>query len=299
MFLQLRQTLEKTRFASRCSGILRSPPVALDPHQRLALVSQLQHKDVMMFLLAVKSFAKYVRPGAVFVINDGTLSADDVSLLKAHVPGVTVFEIQQFRRAACPEGGTWERLLAISMLVGHYYVVQLDSDTLTLGPIEEVSDCVRRQRAFVLGTWDHQEHETMQERWETAARLHSTAPLHVQIVAEANFDKLDGFQSMRYVRGCSGFAGFPQRSFGVDFVEAISGQMYAAIGEKWCEWGSEQVMSNIIVANIPDSVVLPHPKYSDCNNLRAETVFAHFIGTCRFLNRTYAELGSEVISRLR
>jgi hypothetical protein len=58
---------------------------------------------------------------------------------------------------------------------------------------------------------------------------------------EANFDKLEDFRSLRYVRGCAGFA---RRSFTREFVERISLQMRAAIGDKWAEWGSEQVMSN-------------------------------------------------------
>lgn len=75
--------------------------------------------------------------------------------------------------------------------------------------------------------------------------------------------------------------------------------MRAAIGEKWAEWGSEQVMSNIVLANIPASVVLPHPKYADCQKMKpGETAFIHFIGSCRFNNGTYAKLGRQVIGRL-
>lgn len=252
-----------------------------------------------MFLLAVKSFARNIELGRVFVLDDGSLLAADRRLLADHIPGVTFLELATYRSAACPVGGCWERLLAIAALVSQYYVIQLDSDTLTVGAIAEVRDCVERGKAFALGTWDRQTDESMLERSATARGLHPAPHSHVQLVAEANFDALKDFRSLRYVRGCAGFGGFPRGSFTRKFVEAISAEMHAAIGAKWAEWGSEQVMSNIVLANIPGSMVLPHPKYADCQKMRlGETVFIHFIGSCRFNNGTYARLGNEVIATL-
>ena len=66
---------------------------------------------------------------------------------------------------------------------------------------------------------------------DTASKLNSGPSCsHVQVVAEASFDKLRDFQSLRYVRGCSGFAGFARQSFTREFVEDISAQMQTAIG---------------------------------------------------------------------
>jgi len=299
MFYQLRDRVRRHRFAGTCKGVLRAAPVALDASSRLVVLSQVQHKDVLLFLLAVKSFARQVRPRAVYVLDDGSLSADDRVGLREHIPGLSLLELAEFRSAVCPRGGTWERLLAIASLVRDHYVIQLDSDTLTIGPVKEVSHCIDHQTAFALGTWNNQKVETMRERCETARKLASQANVHVQVVAEANFDKLDDFESLRYVRGCSGFAGFARQSFTREFVEAISVQMRAAIGAKWSEWGSEQVMSNIVVANIANAIVLPHPKYADCHKMQPEvTEFIHFIGSCRFDDGNYAKLGAQVIARL-
>jgi len=299
MFYKMKDRIGRMRFAQQCGAIVRTAPIGLETSGNLALLSQLQHKDVLMFLLAMKSFVKRITPRAVFVLNDGSLSHEDRTLLDAHIPGVTFLELPEFRSAACPAGGTWERLLAISTLVNDYYVIQLDSDTLSVGAVDEVRDCVHRQRAFALGTWDNQSCESMHERWQTATGLRPGPHSHVQLVAEANFDKLNDFNLLSYVRGCSGFAGFPRRSFRRDFVETISTQMRTAIGDKWAEWGSEQVMSNIVVANIPGAVVLPHPKYADCHKMKpGQTAFIHFIGSCRFKGGTYAKLGAQVMQTL-
>ena len=75
--------------------------------------------------------------------------------------------------------------------------------------------------------------------------------------------------------------------------------MWSAIGDKWAEWGSEQVMSNIVVANIPNAIVLPHPKYADCHKMKADvTEFIHFIGSCRFDGGNYGRLAAQVIATL-
>ena len=299
MFYRLRDEVRRARFEGACRAILRTAPVTLDATSGLALVSQLQHKDVLMYMLAVKSFTKRVRASAVYVIDDGTLCAEDRAKLKDHVPQLTFLELAAFRSPACPKGGCWERLLAISELVRSYYVIQLDSDTLTVGSVDEVRNAVEEGKAFALGTWDKQKIETMRERSDTAKRVLPQGNDHIQVLAEANFDKLESFESLRYVRGCAGFAGFARRSFERKFMEAISTQMHAAIGERWMEWGSEQVMSNIVVANITDAMVLPHPKYADCHKMKAGiTEFVHFIGSCRFLDGNYARLGGQVISGL-
>ena len=296
MLYGLKDKIRRVRFAAQCSAVLRTSPISLDSSSELALLSQLQHKDVLMYLVALKSFARRIKPRTVFVLSDGSLDARDREIIREHIPGVTMLELTSFRSAACPTGGCWERLLAISSLVADFYVIQLDSDTLTVGPIAEVRNCVDRRSAFALGTWDNQDFEPMSERAETAAKLRPTATAHVQLVAEANLDKLDDFRSLRYVRGCAGFAGFPRGSFTRRFVEDISAQMHAALGNKWADWGSEQVMSNIVVANAAHAVVLPHPKYADCHKMKlGETEFIHFIGSCRFDNGTYARLAKRVI----
>ncbi|MGO9444360.1 MAG: hypothetical protein ACLPXB_06220 [Thiobacillaceae bacterium] len=252
-----------------------------------------------MFLLAVKTLAARVPPGQVHIVNDGSLTVEDQGLLAGHVPGVRIHALEQFRHTGCPVGGTWERLLAIAGFVKEGYVVQLDSDTLTLSDIPEISQCIDSQQGFTIATFDSADFESMETRQARASARLRGSDDHVQIVAEAHFDSLNDFRRMRYVRGCSGFAGFPPGSFDVDYVKDVSRQMAAAIGDKWNEWGSEQVMSNIVVANLSSARVLPHPKYADCLHRHpVDTAFVHFIGTCRFRDGIYAKLAQEKIREL-
>lgn len=243
-----------------------------------------------MYLAAIKSFGRHLPPSAVHVVDDGSLTGEDRTLLAQHVPGVQLHALVDCREPGLPTGGTWERLTAIARLSVSRYVIQLDADTLTKGPIDEVAAAVRENRAFTIGTWNGQVVETARERAEEA-RARNPALTHVQIRAEAHFDRLNEADTLKYVRGCSGFAGFPSGLGKLELMHRLSSQMQQLIGDKWHEWGSEQVMSNLVVANQPDAQVLPHPDYTDCQKMQpAITRFVHFIGTCRFQDGRYADM---------
>jgi hypothetical protein len=44
---------------------------------------------------------------------------------------------------------------------------------------------------------------------------------HVQVIAEARMDEVAGIPNLRYVRGCSAFAGFARGSMGRETVERL------------------------------------------------------------------------------
>lgn len=299
MFYGIKDKLKRLNFDVRVREILKTPPAAISATSPAVILSQLQHKDLRMFLLASKSFMEQVPISHVYILDDGTLTADDRVILADHLPKLTFLELPDFRSNVCPTGACWERLLSIAELVKNHYVIQLDSDTLSVADISEIRANIESGSAFTLGTFDNQVIRTMRECCESARANDAGANTHVQYVAETNFDSLKQYETLRYVKGCAGFIGVPKDSFSRDFVEDISSEMEAAIGKKWREWGSEQVMSNIVVANIPGAMVLPHPKFSSCENLEVDQpAFIHFIGYCRFDAGAYASHGRKVIERL-
>lgn len=244
-----------------------------------------------MYLAAVKSFARHLPPAAVHVVDDGSLTGDDHALLEQHIPGITVIDIAACREPGLPQGGCWERLIAIARLSDSRYVIQLDADTLTLGPVAAVATAAQQGASFSIGTWDRQEIEPARDRARIAqSRLGDTRP-HIQLLAESTFGRLSEAGSLNYVRGCAGFSGFSAGEGKLELMQSVSSQMQALVGERWLEWGSEQVMSNLVVANQPGAIVLPHPEYSDCMKMQPNiTQFIHFIGTCRFQGGVYANL---------
>lgn len=297
MFYTLRRKLNYSWFNLRNQAAYHTPPVHLSADGP-SVITQVCRDDIVMYLIAIKSFAKYIPPSTVFVLDDGSLSSSDHAMLRHHIPQLQLLSLSDFQSAHCPKGACWERLQAIAELCKKHYVVQLDSDTITLNNIDEVAQAIEQDTSFVIGTEDGQDFDLMPAA-VSAGRSRLSTTKHIQIAAEANFDKLQGHETMRYVRGCAGFTGFAKNSFSLDFIELISRQMYQAIGARWNEWGTEQVTSNIAVSNCPRTTVLPHPKYSNCQRIRGGlTVFIHFIGPCRFTKGTYSRFLSSAILQL-
>lgn len=294
MFYKQKDRFRRWRFARQTSGILKSQPIKLD-EQGPDLLTMLQHKDVHMYLAAVKTFAFHIPPHTVHILNDGSLTSNDCDFLSHHIPGVVIHALDTFREPDLPIGGCWERLSTLARLSETRYVIQLDADTLTLGGIPEVAEAVHNKQSFTIGTWDNQKFEPAVDRARTAQTLLGKGKPHIQLLAESNFDRFKDAQNIRYVRGCAGFAGFAPGEGKVQLIRSLSSQLMAMLGERWSEWGSEQVMSNLVVANQSDAIVLPHPVYADCEKMQKGTTrFIHFIGTCRFEGGNYARLIREM-----
>jgi len=300
MFYSQKDKVRRLLFKRSCKPILHTQPIESHGDSTTAVLTLLQHKDVLMFLVAIKSFARKIPLRNVYILNDGSLTEKDKLTLSSHIKPVEFLELSQVSNEHCPKGSCWERLLAIAARVADQYIVQLDADTVTLGAIDEVAKLIDDNQSFVIGTWDGQTIEPMQvssERIQT--NVNPQLDGHVQMVAEAAFDQLDECKNLKYVRGCAGFSGFAKGSFNTHFVEDFSLNMERLIGKKWNEWGSEQVMSNVVVANTPAAGVLPHPKYSDCANIsQSETTFIHFVGSCRFQGKCYSNAVNHAITHL-
>ena len=137
MFYKLRDRFRRGYFAHRVQALLDTPAVGLGAASAPIVLSQLQHKDLLMYMAAIKSFARQLPPSAVHVVNDGSLTQQDCALLAQHVPGIHFHALADCREPGLPTGGTWERLIVIARLAQTHYVIQLDADTLTRGAIGE------------------------------------------------------------------------------------------------------------------------------------------------------------------
>jgi hypothetical protein len=301
MFFRAKRSIGRAWFNFSCRAALRTPPIYFQD-AGVTLVSMLCHGEVLMYLLAVKSFcAQLGRNPNVVILDDGSLNADDQAILRLHIPEVRIVHIADVIPDRCPKGSCWERLLLISDLVKDSYIVQLDSDTLTLGSISEVQKCIDANQSFtLLGDRSHPEIESMEEACLRSKK--NLGPM-VQAVCERSFDHLPESSSLKYVRGNAGFTGFAKGSIDRDRISWFSSLMRRIANEKWDEWGSEQVTSNLLIANAADSRVLPFPKYLSYwehpDVTYEQASFIHFIGPHRFSNGFYVKSAGKVIGNLK
>jgi len=295
----IKKVLQKKWFNWKCNTILDTDPLHI-VKDRVIMISMLRHSDVIMYLFAIKSFYQRFSKGEIVILNDGSLTKRDLSLLKEHVLPKDIVHINDIKNSVCPRGGCWERILLISEYVKDYFVIQLDADTLTLADMPEVHQRVSGKTSFALPTKSGQLIETMRESND---RIKNWPENHVQVKAEKNFYKLEGYENMKYVRGSAAFAGFAAGSFSLSKLEKFSQQMNEIIGEDWTKWGTEQVTSNFLVANSSQSKMMPFPKYAGYhpphNISYKNSHFMHFYGSQRWENGLYIENARNFVDTIR
>jgi len=286
------ERIHKARFDWEVRAILKTDPLTPGKEDFIAL-SMVQHRDVLPYLLALKSFARYLPPARVVLVADPTLDADDRNLLRRHVPHIEFREATEYHREGIPKGGCWERLSAISEYARDAYVVQLDADTVAIQDLDAVRTAIRDGVCFTLSTEDNQSIQSCEEasRW---AKPRVGGREHIQLLAESNLDRFDPEGRFRYARGCAGFAGFSRSSIISAQMLEISSGMANLIGPKWSAWGTEQFTSNLIVCSSSGARLLPHPTYCNPGWMTSATVFLHFIGYVRYRSALYANVARRV-----
>lgn len=279
-------------------GVLDGAP--LRPGRRdFTLLSMIRPQDLLPYLAAVKSFARYASPCEICVVADDPDDSLDAALLRRHIPFVRLVNAREVVSEGLPRGGTWERLACIAARVeSGRYVVQLDSDTLTLAEPVDALSSIDAGRGFLLATANDQRIESIAD-FLPSARMRCAGNDHVQLLAENHLDVLHELGDFRYVRGCSGFTGFAPQSLSIDRLVEVSRRMSARIGERWWEWGTEQVTSNLFAATQPEALLLPHPKYCAAHWRDVDSVFLHFIGFVRFRDRYYERCVRKIVEELR
>jgi len=303
--LQLLKTtksrLNRRRFWKTAAKILDTHPIHVREKNGVEIVSMVRHPHVEMYLLAIKSFYRYIPGGSITVIADPTLTDEEISTLKEHVVGINIVPVNEIDTTGFPSGGTWERLIYIVNQSKTGYVMQLDADTLTTEPPVEVLRSIADNTAYLIGDPNWMEHLQCSDMAHIAKQWHYK---HIQSNAESIFGELDLLEDKYYLRGCSAFCGFPQGGPDIKFLLEFSTAMEKKLGKRWSEWGTEQLSSNIVVANSPGARVLPWPQYSNYLYPPApgglnQSAVVHFIGSNRFLTDDYQRLALNFINEIK
>lgn len=300
LFDRVLHKLREKHFAGVAKAVLATPPVRTTD-DGVVLFSMIGTRVVAPYLVAAKSLHAHLRRGRFVILDDGTLTGADREVLDWHLDSPEILPIAGVDPGSCPRGGCWERLLTLLELRRTNYVIQLDSDTVTRGPVPDVAAAIDAGRNFTLKG-------DATSVWQpTSAFAGDLAALgegaHVQARIEAVLHRIGaGLPApSHYVRGCAGFAGFAPGGLTRDVADAFSREASALLGARsWAQWGSEQVMSNVIAANEGEPLLLPYERYMNYWNEPAlgTAAFVHFLGTCRYHRGMYRRVTREAIAAL-
>ncbi|QZH76037.1 MAG: hypothetical protein JY451_05610 [Erythrobacter sp.] len=296
-----RSKLDANRHAEAIAGVLTTPPI-VPKADGVVLFSMIGTAVLLPYLVAVKSLWHHLQRGRVAILDDGTLTAQDRAILAHHCGDPQFFSLAQVERGPFPQGGCWERFLTILDHRGGEYWIQLDSDTVTLGPVPELAQALATNRSFtLLGGGDAEGLPLDLRAFSAAAYPDGPQDGHIQTQIESRMGLIDK-PGWRYVRGCAGFAGFAAGGPGRSLAAAFLNQMAGLVGEEqMATWGTEQIASNFHVANEPSPVLLPYARYLNYWNedWEPDAAFVHFVGTHRHDNGAYVAASLAAIELLK
>lgn len=291
----------------QCRAVLSTPPFVPN-HDGVVVFSMIGTRVVAPYLVAAKSFLQKLDCGRVVLLDDGSLTTGDRAALAAHLGNPDIRSIRDVDTGDAPRGGCWERLMTLIDLSARDYVVQLDSDTVTLGSVSEVRAAIDARRSFTIVGGTDGEAQGLMTLTDFRSQVYPEGPdalptgSHVQTQIEARMDRLPDLDNCRYVRACAAFTGFAPRSVTRNDVQAFSRAAEDAVGTTvWNQWGSEQVASNYLVANTPDPVLLPYARYYHFwdDGDRTDPGLVHFPGTHRYTGNAYARATAAALAALK
>ena len=307
LLTNLQKKRNKKLFDNIVKGVRDCTPIQANKDSEIVIISQVYHGALDMSLLALKSFVTHFGDCDIEVLDDGSLTDEDKSIIKSQLQGATITNMFDVDTGKCPQGNCWERLVRILQLCESRYVIQVDTDTLTIAAIPEIVAAVKEQRAFTIGNpifnspVDIDYISYIANKWKGN---------HIQVETERNLNRVSLPGLKEYCRGCAALAGFPIKPNSFAELESFSQQMQILLGkEKWNQWGSEQAASNIMISLYPDKSILPWPKYtnygfpSQGKDGEPETFLGkcsvlHFIGSHRFTTRCYEHLADNLLENL-
>lgn len=298
---RLRSRIDNARHDRAIAGILDTAPI-VPRNDGLVLYSMIGTAVLRPYLVAVKSLWHHLGRGRVAILDDGTLTAQDKAVLARHCGDPEIIDIASVPIGRLPGRTCWERfLLILDRRQGEYWV-QLDSDTVTIGPVPELEAAICANRSFTLLGGADAEVGALPLA-EFAARLYPEGPQegHLQAQVESRMGEMRRDLGWRYIRGCAGFAGFAAGGAGRPLAMAFVEEMERLVGpEAMGIWGAEQISSNFHIANDPSPVLLPAKRYLNYwgEAWSKDAAFVHFVGTHRFDNGAYADASRRAIAEL-
>jgi hypothetical protein len=240
--------------------------------------------------------------GKIAAIIDRDLPESDRDVIRHHLGPVEFHVLEDLPVGRCQRGGTWERVIFCVNRSATDYVIQIDADTLCFSAIDEVLQCLDQNRAFTLS-----EGLPIQPLSAWVDKAVARKSDHIVNTFELRGPEFPDAANLRYVRGSSGFAGFAKGGVTFDLLERFHDGGVKVHGTRWKEWGTEQIASNFAVANSPNSIPLPYPKYATFEpeyatfqkqGITDAMSVLHFIGMFRFDLGVYPKLANQEIDAM-
>lgn len=291
-----RVKLEAGRHNEAVLGILDTPPIR-PKRDGLVLFSTVGSAAVLPFLVAVKSLWAQLGRGRVVILDDGTLTAADRTILAQHCGDPQLLRLEDVPRGTFPHQGGWPALLAaLDHRAGEYWL-QLDCATVAVGPVWELERAIASNRSCAMLASP----DSPAEPLELAAFARTCSlDLHdAQGRSESRLAQVAPGMGWKYLRGCGGLTGFAAGNGGRDLAGAFFARLLDVIDADDIS-AADAITGNFLIANEGAPVCLPPDRYPNYTGADwgADTALVHFGPAHRYDRGAFMQASRAVISRL-
>jgi len=295
----IKTNLQRKWFDVSTNSIRATAPIDKKPGD-IRFVSLVCHRDLNRYLIAIKSVYQQIGAGDVVILDDGSLTEQDRSILNHHLVKPTYYALDDVPTGDCPSYICWSRLLLIAELCQDHYILQVDSDIVAQKPLPEALQAIEEQSAFILVNRQHPGRIALKDmgNWLDAQGWNN--PNSLQLNAERAFARLPMADTDFYVRGSAAFVGFPKGCISKERIENFSRHIEKEVGPQWRQWGSEQTTTNYVIGNAQELRFLEYPAYvNQTPKIEVEQAsLVHFFGTYRYYKNRYLRSAKAAINSL-
>ena len=137
--------------AEALMGVLETAPIGPRPGGP-AIAARIGTRQVLPFLVAVKSLYRRIGRGRVVILDDGTLAGPDRTILAFHCGDPELLPRAAVPLGGFPPGGGWEPwLAAFDRRRGEYWLL-IDPLAVATGPVPQIERALGGNRSLAAGT---------------------------------------------------------------------------------------------------------------------------------------------------
>ena len=308
MFYRFRKRLNQLRFWMSAKGVWGTPPTPCDPTAACTIHTMLGQSDLLMYLVAIKSFLRFRPQARVMAHSDGSLTGAEEDQLRAHVPGIRVVSageaddrakntLNSYLAEWRALDASWRRVIDTELWCETSRRMIIDSDILTIRKPDSVLDWIEGKagsRPLMFGSVDARPGGPIPE---------GTGKRHIQNIFRERLAQVAagaGRAAEFYQGGTSGYYGCTRELSLVEIERLIRAGL--AAGVPMAEWGGEQCLV-VYVLSTSDPIRLDVRKYfnfaPEAMDRLSEVAVAHFYGTFRFYDAVYQRQAAEVVRDLK
>lgn len=291
-------------------NVLKTKTITTNPEAKTTVHSAVPHRYLYAYLYAIKSLLLYDNDFAVCVHDDGSLTPEDINIIKTHLINVRIIERKfadaefdrlinnPFLSKVRTSYTSYLKLFDTTLFNNSEQIIILDTDTLFLKRPEEIINWSKNGgHAFY-----HMapKGKMKENKGKELSQYSDLQKVHIQTLIINDLDDINRTLDSNYFieQGfCSGFIGYHANTINFDELENLFKLLHKKFGDKIFRWGAEQTTHGLILCS-KGAQALPIKEYFVFTQKNAQqakdATFVHFVGENRFHHLIYPKLAKRI-----